>query len=160
MRSSHDVVGGEAELLEQGKKAGNIDARDISKRIPDVPENVELLDTLYTELSEAGVEITTPEEPVASDLSDEWLIDDDLINQYPGLARVRDLDQFQREMASAQYDIDITYPGATAERTMTEVLFCRSDGHNASCEELAAHRIHRSRFETVAALIRRSGGRA
>jgi RNA polymerase primary sigma factor len=66
-----------AELLEQGKKAGNINARDISARIPDAPENVELLDTLYTELSEAGVEITTPEEPVASDLSDEWLIDDE-----------------------------------------------------------------------------------
>jgi RNA polymerase primary sigma factor len=65
------------ELIEQGKKAGKIDARDISTRIPDVPENVELLDALYTELSEAGVEITTPEEPAAADLSDEWLIEDD-----------------------------------------------------------------------------------
>jgi RNA polymerase primary sigma factor len=68
-----------AELLEQGKKAGKIDARDISARIPDAPENVELLDALYTDLSAAGVEITTgtDEGPAVGDLSDEWLIDDD-----------------------------------------------------------------------------------
>ncbi len=65
------------ELLEQGKKAGSIDAKDISAKIPDAPENVELLDALYTELAEAGVEITTPEEPVAAELSDEWLIDEE-----------------------------------------------------------------------------------
>jgi RNA polymerase primary sigma factor len=66
-----------AELLEQGKKAGKIDAKDISAKIPDGPENVEVLDALYTELGEAGVEIVTPEEPAATDLSDEWLIDDE-----------------------------------------------------------------------------------
>jgi RNA polymerase primary sigma factor len=66
-----------AELLEQGKKAGKLDAKDISAKIADKPENVEVLDALYTELAEAGVEITTPEEPVASELSDEWLIDDE-----------------------------------------------------------------------------------
>jgi RNA polymerase primary sigma factor len=65
------------ELIEQAKKAGKIDARDISARIPDAPENVELLDTLYTELSEAGVEVATREEPTVGDLSDEWLIDED-----------------------------------------------------------------------------------
>jgi len=66
-----------AELLEQGKKAGSIDAKDISAKIPDAPENVELLDALYTELAEAGVEITTADEPVAAELSDEWLIDEE-----------------------------------------------------------------------------------
>ena len=66
-----------AELLEQGKKQGNIDARDIAAKIPDAPENVEILDELYTELSAASVEITTPEEPVAADLSDEWLIEEE-----------------------------------------------------------------------------------
>jgi hypothetical protein len=50
-----------AELLEQGKKAGKLDAKDISAKIADKPENVEVLDALYTELAEAGVEITTPE---------------------------------------------------------------------------------------------------
>ena len=71
------LVQAKAELLEKGKKAGKIDARDIAAKIPDAPENVEILDALYTELSEANVEVATPEEPVASELSDEWLIDDD-----------------------------------------------------------------------------------
>jgi RNA polymerase primary sigma factor len=66
-----------AELLAQAKKAGNIDTRDISARIPDAPENVELLDALYTELSEAGVEVATREEPTVGELSDEWLIDEE-----------------------------------------------------------------------------------
>ena len=66
-----------AELLEQAKKAGKIDAKDISAKIPDVPENVELLDSLYTELTEAGIEVAAAEEPVAAELSDEWLIDDE-----------------------------------------------------------------------------------
>jgi len=66
-----------AELLEQAKKAGKIDAKDISAKIPDVSENVELLDSLYTELTEAGIEVAAAEEPVAAELSDEWLIDDE-----------------------------------------------------------------------------------
>jgi len=66
-----------AELLEQGKKQGSIDAKDIAAKIPDAPENVEILDELYTELSAAGIDITTPDEPVPTDLSDEWLIDDE-----------------------------------------------------------------------------------
>jgi RNA polymerase primary sigma factor len=66
-----------AELIEQGKKQGKIDARDIAAKIPDAPENVEVLDELYTELSAASVEITTPEEPVAAELSDEWLIEEE-----------------------------------------------------------------------------------
>jgi RNA polymerase primary sigma factor len=66
-----------AELLEQGKKAGHIEARDITAKIPDAPENVEILDSLYTELAEANVEIKTAEEPVPSDLSDEWLIEEE-----------------------------------------------------------------------------------
>jgi hypothetical protein len=37
---------------------------------------------------------------------------------------------------AAQYDIDITYPGASGERTVTDVVFCRSDGDGASCEDL------------------------
>ena len=76
-KKQETLLAAKAELLEQGKKAGNIDARDITAKIPDAPENVELLDTLYTELSEAGVEITTPEEPAPNDLSDEWLIEDE-----------------------------------------------------------------------------------
>jgi RNA polymerase primary sigma factor len=68
------------DLLAKGKKDGKIDVRDISAKIADVPENVEILDALYTELAEATVEIVTPEEPAPTDLkalSDEWLIDED-----------------------------------------------------------------------------------
>jgi RNA polymerase primary sigma factor len=65
------------ELFEQAKKAGTIDAKDISAKIPDVPENVEILDALYTELTDAGVVVKTPDEPVAAELSDEWLIDEE-----------------------------------------------------------------------------------
>jgi RNA polymerase primary sigma factor len=73
-----DLQQAAAELLEQGKKAGNIDAKDISARIPDAPENVELLDTLYSDLGTAGVTINVPDEgPAVSELSDEWLIDED-----------------------------------------------------------------------------------
>lgn len=65
------------DLLEKAKKAGKIDTRDITAVIPDAPENVEILDSLYTELTEANVEVTTPEEPAAAELSDEWLIEEE-----------------------------------------------------------------------------------
>jgi len=73
----HILEQAKIDLLEQAKKDGKIEARAITAKIPDVPENVELLDSLYTELTEAGLEVTAPEEPVATDLSDEWLIDED-----------------------------------------------------------------------------------
>jgi len=66
-----------AELLEQAKAAGNIQARDIAVKIPDVPENAEILDALYTELAEAGIDVGVVDEPNVAELSDEWLIDDD-----------------------------------------------------------------------------------
>ncbi|QQS19202.1 RNA polymerase sigma factor RpoD [Candidatus Saccharibacteria bacterium] len=66
-----------AGLLVKAKAAGSIDAKDISSVIPDVPDNVELLDSLYTELTEAGVDVIAPEEPAPSDLSDEWLIEEE-----------------------------------------------------------------------------------
>jgi len=66
-----------AELLEQAKKAGGIDAKDIAAKIADAPENVEVLDALYTELAELGIEIKVAEEPAPTDLSDEWLIDEE-----------------------------------------------------------------------------------
>jgi RNA polymerase primary sigma factor len=65
------------ELIEKAKKAGSIDAKTINAKIPDTPENVELLDSIYTELAEKGVEVTVPEEPGAADLSDEWLIEEE-----------------------------------------------------------------------------------
>jgi RNA polymerase primary sigma factor len=66
-----------AALIEKAKAAGSIDAKEVTALIPDTPENVEALDALYTELSEAGVDVTVPEEPAAADLSDEWLIEEE-----------------------------------------------------------------------------------
>jgi RNA polymerase primary sigma factor len=59
------------DLFAQAKKQGKIDQHDIFASIPDVPENVDILDNLYAELAEAGLEINIPEvAPV--ELSDEW----------------------------------------------------------------------------------------
>jgi hypothetical protein len=38
------------------------------------------------------------------------------------------------EVEAAQYDIDLTYPGADGQRTMSTVLFCRSGDGEAACE--------------------------
>ncbi len=66
-----------AELLEQAKTAGTIQAREITLKIADVPENAEVLDTLYSELAELGIDIAVVEEPVTPELTDEWLIDEE-----------------------------------------------------------------------------------
>jgi RNA polymerase primary sigma factor len=69
-------------LVEKAKKENKIAQQDIFAVIPDVPENAEVLDSLYTELAETNVEITVDEEtdPVvaaAAPVSDEWVADDD-----------------------------------------------------------------------------------
>lgn len=38
------------------------------------------------------------------------------------------------DVETAQYDVEVTYPGAAAERTMRLFTFCTSDGTDASCE--------------------------
>ena len=38
------------------------------------------------------------------------------------------------KVETAQYDVEVTYPGAAAERTMRLFTFCTSDGTDASCE--------------------------
>src|SRR5690606_19311009 len=63
-------------LLEQGKKAGRLDQRDIFAAIPDTPENVDMLDQLYTELAEENIELVGATEPKAEDFTDEWAGED------------------------------------------------------------------------------------
>ena len=62
------------QLLEKAKKDGKIEQRDIFAQIIDKPENAEILDSLYTDLADAGIEIGTlePEEPTPTDLNDQW----------------------------------------------------------------------------------------
>jgi RNA polymerase primary sigma factor len=64
------------ELLEKAKKDGKISQKDIFDAIPDKPANLDLLDALYTELSDINVEITAGDEKVADDFSHEWAPED------------------------------------------------------------------------------------
>lgn len=61
-------------LLEKAKKDGKIDQRDIFAAIPDTPDHIDILDSLYTELTDAGVELISSTEPT-EELSDEWVVD-------------------------------------------------------------------------------------
>jgi RNA polymerase primary sigma factor len=63
------------ELVEKAKKDGKIDQREIFSKIPDVAENVDVLDQLYTELADANIEVVGTAEPTA-EFSDEWVADD------------------------------------------------------------------------------------
>jgi RNA polymerase primary sigma factor len=65
------------DLIEKAKKDGKIDQRDIFAAIPDTPENVDVLDGLYTELADASIEITTPVGPGAADFTDAWVAEDE-----------------------------------------------------------------------------------
>lgn len=39
------------------------------------------------------------------------------------------------EVETVQYDVEVSYPGAAATRTMRLFAFCTSDGNTASCDE-------------------------
>lgn len=62
-------------LIEEAKKDGKIDQRDIFAAIPDTPANVDTLDSLYNSLAEANLLITSPNEPNPT-TSDAWVVDD------------------------------------------------------------------------------------
>lgn len=59
------------ELLEKAKKEKHIDKRDIFAVIPETAENAEILDSLYTELADNNIEITTAG-PDPENFTDEW----------------------------------------------------------------------------------------
>jgi RNA polymerase primary sigma factor len=62
-------------LVEKAKQEGRIDQRDILSAIPDKPENVELLDSLYTELADMNVDIVATE-PIVEEFTDEWPVEE------------------------------------------------------------------------------------
>lgn len=66
-----------AKLLEKAKKDKKIDQRDIFKAIADTPENLDILESLYTELAESNVEVIAVEEPTPADFSDKWVEDEE-----------------------------------------------------------------------------------
>lgn len=71
-----DVQQAKKDLFAKAKKAGAIDQRDITAAIADTPENAEVLDSLYTQLADAGLQITSAAAGGADDaavvMDDEW----------------------------------------------------------------------------------------
>ncbi len=74
------------EIVAKAKKDGKVDQRDITAAIADTADNADILDGLYTELADAGVEVTAvaaaadddmPASALAEDaMSDEWNLED------------------------------------------------------------------------------------
>ncbi len=64
------------QLVAKGKKKGSLDHKQIFKLIPDTPANIDVLERLYSELSEAEVEIVEATEPDPTTFSDEWTTED------------------------------------------------------------------------------------
>jgi len=60
------------DILDRSVKDGKIDQKDIFKEIPELPENLEILDKLYAELSEAGIELTGLVEPSPELFTHDW----------------------------------------------------------------------------------------
>jgi RNA polymerase primary sigma factor len=67
------------DLLDKAKKENKIDQKEIFAAIPDTPENAEILDSLYTDLADASIEITTDADAdvPAVALTDDWVAEDD-----------------------------------------------------------------------------------
>ena len=69
-----DLEQAKKDLIEKAKKDGKVEQKDITALIADTPENADALDAIYTELADAGVQVTAPEAgPTPEDFSDEWL---------------------------------------------------------------------------------------
>ncbi len=62
------------ELVDKAKKEGHVDQKDILALYPDIPENAEALDALYTDLADANIDIVAGEADPA--FTDEWVAED------------------------------------------------------------------------------------
>ncbi len=65
------------QLLEKAKKDGKIDQKYIFKRIPDTPDNIDVLEHLYNALGVLEIEVVEVTEPDPTTFSDEWTAEDD-----------------------------------------------------------------------------------
>lgn len=79
---SKDLLAAKDELLKLAKKDGKINQQEIFSVIPDNNENTELLESLYSELAEANINLivdeVTAESPTSKvEMSDEWVQEDD-----------------------------------------------------------------------------------
>jgi len=79
---SKDLLAAKNELLKLAKKDGKINQQEIFSVIPDNNENTELLESLYSELAEANINLIVDEVSAESptskvEMSDEWVQEDD-----------------------------------------------------------------------------------
>lgn len=68
------------QLIKQAKKDGKVDQEAILALIPDVPDNTEILDSLYTELADANIPVGTGTAGATSpavEFSTEWVAEDE-----------------------------------------------------------------------------------
>jgi RNA polymerase primary sigma factor len=77
-----DTEQAKQQLLDKAKKDGKISQQDIFALIPETPDNADVLDSLYTELAEANLNIIEgegdePEPAVVAALTSEWTAEDD-----------------------------------------------------------------------------------
>jgi len=70
-----DLQGVKQKLFDKAKKDGKIDQREIFSAISDTPDHIDILDELYTELTDAGLELVGATEPSPEEFSDEWVVD-------------------------------------------------------------------------------------
>jgi RNA polymerase primary sigma factor len=66
-----------AKLIAKGKKDGKLKQRDIFKLIPDTPDNIDVLEGLYSELATADIDIIPETEPDPKSLNDEWAVEEE-----------------------------------------------------------------------------------
>lgn len=73
-----DMEAAKTQLIEQAKRDGKIEQKEITSVIPETPENADVLDSIYTALAEANVDLIEPEVPAepAVALSGEWAGED------------------------------------------------------------------------------------
>jgi RNA polymerase primary sigma factor len=64
-------------LFEKGKRDGHLEQNEIFKEIADTSDNLDILDALYGEMSDAGIELVVSVEPVTDDFSDEWVAEEE-----------------------------------------------------------------------------------
>jgi RNA polymerase primary sigma factor len=64
------------DLMDKAKKDGKISQKDILNSIPEIPENIDALDSLYEEMAEANITITATD-ATGKILKDDWIAEDD-----------------------------------------------------------------------------------
>ncbi|HET6863758.1 MAG TPA: RNA polymerase sigma factor RpoD [Candidatus Saccharimonadales bacterium] len=65
------------QLLEKGKKDNQLEQSEIFELIPDTPANIDVLEQLYVDMADEGIELIPLEQPRPEDIAegDEWAVD-------------------------------------------------------------------------------------